>query len=135
MKPTICLKKTRFRPSSDLITSLKGDNHGGNGGCTNNLRTFPGLLATSCWTDYGSGTGAGFLGTAMLSTIAEIIRDLLIFVGVITALLNRTPEGAIIAMTVMSALGHKRTWRCVHAMSALPPKADIANQSRASSSR
>src|SRR5262249_40962477 len=102
MKPTICLKKTRFRPSSDLITSLKGDNHGGNGGCTNNLRTFPGLLATSCWADYGSGTGAGFLGTAMLSTIAEIIRDLL------TALLNRTPEGAIIAMTVMSALGHKR---------------------------
>jgi hypothetical protein len=35
-----------------------GDNHGGNGGCTNNLCTYPGLLAPSGWTDYGSGTGA-----------------------------------------------------------------------------
>ena len=56
----LCLKK-RFRPSSDLITRLKGGNHGGNGGCTNNLRTFPGLLAPFCWTDYGSGTGAGLI--------------------------------------------------------------------------
>jgi len=40
---------------------LKGDDPGGNGGCANNLHTFPGLLAPFCWTDYGSGTGAGLV--------------------------------------------------------------------------
>ena len=55
------MSQKRFRPFSDLITRLKGGNHGGNGGCTNNLRTFPGLLAPFCWTDYGSGTGAGLI--------------------------------------------------------------------------
>jgi hypothetical protein len=30
----------------------------------------------------------------------------------------------------MPALGQKRTFECVHAMSALPPKADIGTQSR-----
>ena len=30
----------------------------------------------------------------------------------------------------MSALGHKQTFECVCAMSALPPKADIGTQSR-----
>jgi hypothetical protein len=30
----------------------------------------------------------------------------------------------------MSALGHKRTFECIRAMSALPPKADIGTQSR-----
>jgi hypothetical protein len=37
---------------------LKGRQPGGNGGCNNNLCTFPGLLALSGWTGYGSGTGA-----------------------------------------------------------------------------
>jgi hypothetical protein len=31
--------------------------------------------------------------------------------------------------SLMSALGHKRTFRDAHAMSALPPKADIGTQS------
>ena len=31
---------------------------------------------------------------------------------------------------VTSALGHKRTWKLVRVMSALPPKADIGTQSR-----
>jgi len=37
----------------------------------------------------------------------------------------QAPQGAIIAMTVMSALGQKQTWQCILLMSALPPKADI----------
>ncbi|HEX8763175.1 MAG TPA: hypothetical protein VF733_05470, partial [Candidatus Saccharimonadales bacterium] len=36
----------------------KVGNHGGNCGYTSNLCTYPGLLAPSGWTDYGSGTGA-----------------------------------------------------------------------------
>ena len=40
---------------------LAGDNRGGKGGYTNNLSTYPGLLAPSGRTDYGSGTGAGLV--------------------------------------------------------------------------
>src|SRR5215472_782594 len=50
-------------------------------------------------------------------------------------LIDRTHEGSGAFETrstteklPMSALGQKRTWKCVRAMSALPPKADIAER-------
>jgi hypothetical protein len=45
---------------------------GGNGGCTINLCTCPGLLAPSGWTDYGSGTGAGLGLSIRISSFGRI---------------------------------------------------------------
>jgi len=45
---------------------LKGP-QGGSGGCTNNLCTYPGLLAPFGWTDYGSGTGAGLVTSSTMT--------------------------------------------------------------------
>ena len=40
------------------------------------------------------------------------------------------PGFCLVATSQMCALGHKRTFREVSAMSALPPKADIAQRTR-----
>src|SRR6516162_624560 len=58
-------KKQDFARSRML---RRGGNHGANGGHTNNLCIYAGLLAPSGWTDYGSGTGAG------LAAIKELMR-------------------------------------------------------------
>jgi len=56
----------------DEAGCLKGaTTNGGNGGCTNNLCTYPGLLAPSAWTDYGSGAGAGLVAINSDRAIAE----------------------------------------------------------------
>jgi len=54
-------QKNKISSGARVKGPEKFGNHGGNCGYTSNLRTYPGLLAPSGWTDYGSGTGAGLV--------------------------------------------------------------------------
>ena len=85
-------QKTRFRPSSDetnLINVITRCNEtgcltgrqGGDGGCTNNLCTYSGLLAPSGWTDYGSGTAAGLAASATMTKPDRVALQVAAVVG------------------------------------------------------
>ena len=54
-------QKNKISSGARVKGPEKFGNHGGNCGYTSNLHTYPGLLAPSGWTDYGSGTGAGLV--------------------------------------------------------------------------
>jgi hypothetical protein len=54
-------QKNKISPSTRVKGPEKFGTHGGNCGYTSNFCTYPGLLAPSGWTDYGSGTGAGLM--------------------------------------------------------------------------
>jgi hypothetical protein len=65
-------KKVRVAAATLLrLDQLHQCDHGGNGGRTNILCTYPGLLAPSGWTDYGSGTDAGLVTINSNWAIAE----------------------------------------------------------------
>jgi hypothetical protein len=54
-------QKNKISSGARVKGSEKFGNHGVNCGYTGNLCAYPGLLAPSGWTDYGSGTGAGLV--------------------------------------------------------------------------